>query len=327
MKPRDEKMPATSRSSLAFSARKSESKSVCSNKYTDSLREKRDQGDHLKDENSSMMENSFVSGRLPKTWFNIGPLSEEFASNQEKTPFKSSLSGSCRETLPIPESKFPVPPGVQLIKLTFKDRQPGSSKRVSAGSQDRQTATRDESSRIGDLKEKQFVMRAYNNEEKINKKKGQTPYFSFLTCSESMLGKSFDQKDRQTNLDKHSAREERVENKTSWKKQKPHLEIETTLIELRTVDVCVTDSTDRNKNKVPELREFSVDGLSLEAQSQVMQSYLRSSLDAGKLSVGLMERKTASEIDEQRLRKSVLELFKVPERKINLRSIFNGKPT
>lgn len=328
MKPSEPNLSARSRSSLNLSARQSDKSSVLTNKYTDSLREKQLQGCHLNDDSCMAIESSLISGKLPpKKWFNIGPLSDEHSGHQNHGLFKSPADNQSKESSAIPEMKLIAPTGVQLIKLTFKDRQPGSSKRVSAGSQDRQTATRDESSRVCDVKDRPFAPQNYITEEITGKKKGPTPYFSFLTCSESMLEKSVYQGNKPETGKKLSTDNPRQETKTTWNKQKPCLEIETSPIELRTVDVCIPTSSDRRLSKASEFKDHLGGGVSADAQTLMMKSYLKSSIEADRRSIGLADRKFGTNMVEAHLRNSVVELFNSALRKIDLKSILDSKKT
>lgn len=189
MRPRASIYSSGSRSVLGSSPT-SKSNSLSSNKYTDTPRERLHKRLHLKESDSLCLESSLASGPNPKNWFNIGPISGEYSSKTgmlgsdvKKSQREASLLHHC-------EDKPEFCPAVQLIKLTFKDRPPGSSKRVSAGSQDRQTATRDESSRLAEQKDLTKQTRDYNKTLKTTQTKDNAPLFSFLTHSESALDKS-----------------------------------------------------------------------------------------------------------------------------------------
>lgn len=176
--------------SLLGSSPISERSSVNSNKYTDTPRERRQNLLNLKESSSLCMENSLISGKKPKTWFNVGPISGDSNSKHDALNDSAKLSRNKDQSPEICNSKIEICPAVQLIKLTFKDRPPGSSKRVSAGSQDRQTATRDESSRRAEQKDLMKLQEVYNKTLNASILRDNPVCFSFLTHSESAMEKS-----------------------------------------------------------------------------------------------------------------------------------------
>ena len=305
--------------------------SQTSNKYTDTPREHRpsavEDGDRQKQPTGQISEdeNSFASGHRPVNWFSVAPDSEYEVSVHDAQSRSQLQKDKGEESALMVDYKAGEDQAVQRITLMFKDRVPGSSKRVSAGSQDRQTATRDESSRLAEQKDISHDCKKAKERTASWRLGGVAPCFSFLTHSDLMMDRSHPElSDKVDALDRQASRSVRPL-LTMKKKTKPELEIETTPIEIKTHDVEIFRPSTHSSQKTASYDE---DADPCHENNALYRSYLRFSMKEESQSIKLptLERSSKIADKEKRLKKEIRSLFEPPSRTLNLKKLLS-KPT
>jgi hypothetical protein len=304
-----------------------------SNKYTDTPRaryrpEPALPGHETESPGQESLGNSLLASRTgPVNWFSVAPDSEyevsvirDQATNRDEPLIRPEPAH--QQDYMTDEHKM-----VQPIALFLKDRVPGSSKRVSAGSQDRQTATRDESSRLAEQKDISHERRRTQQKAALWKFKEPVPYFSFLTHSELLLDKS--QIPNEASRDGRPLVSSKIYDNKNFQKRKhrPELEIETNPIEVNAREVEITDPAPHKKNNLPNKQALLDQEGSEFDNEEICKSYMRSSIREGVQAIQLTDlfAKRSKPEAVKNLKDKVKDLFEPPSRTINLKKLL-AKP-